>query len=257
MFGLGCFWGAETDFWRFRGVLRHRGRLRGRVHAEPDLRGGLLRHDRPCRGRPRRVRPGQHELRRAAEGFFEGHDPTQRMRQGLDVGTQYRSAIYYLHGAQHEPRPAHATVYQRRSPARLRHPATEIAAGRPLLLRRGATTSSTSRRTRRATAAWEAPASCARSVSSAAGNPEDHDVGSSGAWNEARRLAVSPGRVACGTVSRLARDRCLGVDSSYVSDRTGLIFILPLVRGPRRCSRRVCRPPRRRWTRVTARATPS
>ena len=51
VFGMGCFWGAERMFWQTAGRLLDRGRLRGRLHAEPDLRGGLQRHDRPHRGR--------------------------------------------------------------------------------------------------------------------------------------------------------------------------------------------------------------
>ena len=46
LFGLGCFWGAERKFWEVPGRLRHRRRLCRRAHAEPDLRRGLLGHDR-------------------------------------------------------------------------------------------------------------------------------------------------------------------------------------------------------------------
>ena len=58
-FAMGCFWGAEKKFWQVPGVFVHRGGLAGRRHAQPDLRGGLLRPDRPCRGRPGRVRPAR------------------------------------------------------------------------------------------------------------------------------------------------------------------------------------------------------
>ena len=71
------------------------------AHAEPDLRGGLLRPHRPHRGRARRLSTRKvisyEELLKA---FWEGHDPTQGMRQGNDVGTQYRSAIYISDAAQ-------------------------------------------------------------------------------------------------------------------------------------------------------------
>jgi peptide-methionine (S)-S-oxide reductase len=92
---MGCFWGAERSLLAGARRLYDRRRLRGRVHAEPDLRGGLL----GCTGHTEAVLvvfdPHRHQLRAAAALFWEGHDPTQGMRQGNDVGTQYRSAIYW------------------------------------------------------------------------------------------------------------------------------------------------------------------
>ena len=70
---------------------RHRGRLRGRLHAEPDLRGGLQRQDRPRRGRAGRVRPVAHQLRAAAEAVLggprpdPGHAPGQRSRHAVPI----------------------------------------------------------------------------------------------------------------------------------------------------------------------------
>ena len=61
-FALGCFWGAEKNSGRCR-AWYHGRRLRGRLHAEPDLRGGLLGSYRPCRGRAGGVRSGQGLLR--------------------------------------------------------------------------------------------------------------------------------------------------------------------------------------------------
>ncbi len=99
-FGLGCFWGAERAFWQLPGV-----------HATAvGYQGGLTPHPtyrEVCTGRtghaevvrvvfyPARVR--YEDLLRT---FWEAHDPTQGMRQGNDVGTQYRSAIYVHSEAQ-------------------------------------------------------------------------------------------------------------------------------------------------------------
>ena len=88
---MGCFWGAERLFWQTRRRVHDRGRLRRGLHAEPDLRGGVLGPHRPHRGRAGGLRPARSSYEALLKVFWEGHDPTQGMRQGNDVGTQYRS----------------------------------------------------------------------------------------------------------------------------------------------------------------------
>ena len=140
------------------------GRLRGRVHAEPHVRGGLLRArpatPRPCSSCSIRSRRATSEILRL---FWENHDPTQGMRQGNDVGTQYRSAVYWTSDAQREAAEAsRGDVPGGARARRLRRDHDRDRAGRAVLLRRGRTTSSTSRRTRTATAGSAAPAWPAR-----------------------------------------------------------------------------------------------
>ena len=90
--GMGCFWGAERTFWSLPGRVGHRRRLRGRDHAQPDLRGGVLGPDRPHRGRAGGVRPGADQLRGAAQGVLgaprpdAGHAPGQRQGHAVPLG---------------------------------------------------------------------------------------------------------------------------------------------------------------------------
>ena len=100
-FRHGLLLGRRALFWQTAGRLHHGGRLCRRLHAQPDLRGGVLRHDRPYRGGAGRVRSQAASATTALlKIFWESHDPTQGMRQGNDVGTQYRSAIYATTPAQ-------------------------------------------------------------------------------------------------------------------------------------------------------------
>ena len=99
MFGLGCFWGAERKFWE-AGRVHDGRRLRRRLHAEPDVPRGVQRAHRSHRGRARGVRPDPITYDALLKVFWESHNPTQGMRQGNDVGTQYRSGIYWFSDAQ-------------------------------------------------------------------------------------------------------------------------------------------------------------
>ncbi len=94
VFGLGCFWGAERIFWREPGVLVTAVGYAGGTTPNPT-------YEEVCSGRTGHTEvvrviydPTQTTLDRLLQLFWEGHDPTQGMRQGNDVGTQYRSAIY-------------------------------------------------------------------------------------------------------------------------------------------------------------------
>ncbi len=112
--GMGCFWGAERRLWQLPGV----------VCTAVGYQGGYTPHptyEEVCTGRtghaevvrvvwdPARI--GFAELLRA---FWEGHDPTQGMRQGHDVGTQYRSAIYVENEAQRRVAERSRAAYEAR-----------------------------------------------------------------------------------------------------------------------------------------------
>ena len=95
VFGLGCFWGAEEIFWQTPGVWGTAVGYAGGYTPHPT-------YEQVCTGRTGHTEAVLVVYDPAAVGyedllatFFEVHDPTQGMRQGNDVGTQYRSAIYY------------------------------------------------------------------------------------------------------------------------------------------------------------------
>ena len=100
--GMGCFWGAERVFWQAPGVYTTAVGYSGGIDAEPHLRGGLLGADF---GHTEAVLvvfdPAKTSREEILKLFWENHDPTQGMRQGNDVGTQYRSAIYWTTEDQH------------------------------------------------------------------------------------------------------------------------------------------------------------
>jgi len=102
VFGMGCFWGAERLFWQLPGVHSTAAGYAGGHAANPDYRqvcGGRTGHAEVVLVCFDPVRIGYGELLAV---FWENHDPTQGMRQGNDRGSQYRSAIYPVSGAQRD-----------------------------------------------------------------------------------------------------------------------------------------------------------
>jgi peptide-methionine (S)-S-oxide reductase len=101
IFGMGCFWGAERIFWQAPGVYTTAVGYAGGFTPNPT-------YEEVCSGRTGHAevvlvvfdpaRASDEEILRL---FWEGHDPTQGMRQGNDVGTQYRSALYWTTEHQH------------------------------------------------------------------------------------------------------------------------------------------------------------
>src|SRR3954452_19257688 len=92
--GLGCFWGAERLFWQLPGVYTTAVGYAGGHTQNPTYRevcGGRTGHTEAV---PVAFDPARIALDEILRTCWEGHDPTQGMRQGNDVGTQYRSAIY-------------------------------------------------------------------------------------------------------------------------------------------------------------------
>ena len=94
VFGLGCFWGAERKFWQLPGVYTTAVGYAGGYTPNPT-------YEEVCSGRTGHTEavlvvydPAKLDYARLLTAFWEAHDPTQGMRQGNDIGTQYRSAIY-------------------------------------------------------------------------------------------------------------------------------------------------------------------
>jgi peptide-methionine (S)-S-oxide reductase len=100
VFGMGCFWGAERIFWQLDGVYTTFVGYAGGFTPNPT-------YEEVCSGRTGHAEvvgvvfdPAVVSYERLLQVFWEGHDPTQGMRQGNDTGTQYRSAVYNTDPAQ-------------------------------------------------------------------------------------------------------------------------------------------------------------
>ncbi|HEU0089472.1 MAG TPA: peptide-methionine (S)-S-oxide reductase MsrA [Pseudonocardiaceae bacterium] len=128
VFGMGCFWGAERIFWRTPGVYSTAVGYAGGHTPNPS-------YQEVCTGRTGHAEvvlvvfhPAEVSYAELLRIFWEGHDPTQGMRQGNDIGTQYRSAIYPTDAAQAAEAEASRALYQQALTAAGRGPiSTEIA----------------------------------------------------------------------------------------------------------------------------------
>ncbi len=112
LFGLGCFWGAERKFWQADGVYVTAAGYAGGSTANPtyeEVCSGMTGHTEAVQVVYDPRKTGFEALLAV---FWEGHDPTQGFRQGNDVGTQYRSAIYTTTDSQLERAHASKGLYQ-------------------------------------------------------------------------------------------------------------------------------------------------
>jgi peptide-methionine (S)-S-oxide reductase len=112
VFGLGCFWGAERKFWELPGVYTTAAGYAGGYTRNPT-------YEEVCSGRTGHTEvvrvvfdPAKISYAQLLRVFWESHDPTQGMRQGNDVGTQYRSAIYTSSERQRQAAEASKMVYE-------------------------------------------------------------------------------------------------------------------------------------------------
>jgi peptide-methionine (S)-S-oxide reductase len=114
IFGMGCFWGAERLFWQSPGVARTAVGYAGGVDEDPT-------YEQVCTGRTGHAEvvlvefdPIQTSYEDLLRVFWEGHDPTQGMRQGNDVGSQYRSLILCTSDEQLRQAEASRAAYQQK-----------------------------------------------------------------------------------------------------------------------------------------------
>jgi peptide-methionine (S)-S-oxide reductase len=113
VFGMGCFWGAERVFWQAPGVYTTAVGYAGGITPNPT-------YEEVCSARTGHTEavlvvfdPATTSYDALLKLFWENHDPTQGMRQGNDVGTQYRSAIYTTSDAQRDAAASSQRVFQR------------------------------------------------------------------------------------------------------------------------------------------------
>ena len=127
VFAMGCFWGAEKQFWQLPGVYSTAVGYAAGYTPNPTYRevcSGMTGHAEVVLVVFDPAKIGYDDLLRA---FWEGHDPTQGMRQGNDVGTQYRSGVYYFDEEQHRAAERSRDLYQQKlSAARYGPITTEI-----------------------------------------------------------------------------------------------------------------------------------
>ncbi len=100
--GMGCFWGAERIFWQLPGVYTTAVGYAGGITPNPsyeEVCSGMTGHTEAVLAV---FDPAETSLEALLKAFWEGHDPTQGMRQGNDIGTQYRSGIYVADEAELE-----------------------------------------------------------------------------------------------------------------------------------------------------------
>jgi peptide-methionine (S)-S-oxide reductase len=114
MFGMGCFWGAEKIFWQQPGVYTTAVGYAAGLTPNPTYRevcSGMTGHTEAVLVV---FDPARVSYEQLLKSFWEHHDPTQGMRQGNDIGTQYRSGIYYYGDAQRAAAERTRDEYQRR-----------------------------------------------------------------------------------------------------------------------------------------------
>ena len=112
VFGMGCFWGAERLFWQLPGVYSTAVGYAGGFTANPT-------YQEVCSGETGHAEvvrviydPAKISYEKLLQTFWESHEPTQGMRQGNDIGTQYRSVIFAADQAQHDAAEKSKRTYQ-------------------------------------------------------------------------------------------------------------------------------------------------